>query len=76
MHILYGENNLTSNDTAVPVVETATMRLYVREKIPTGRQLCQNIPNSILDRIRFNRGVFTNRELSVINAFLRLMMCG
>lgn len=29
MHILYGEDNLASNDTAVPVVEAATMRLYI-----------------------------------------------
>jgi hypothetical protein len=49
VHILYGENNLASNDTAVPVVEATTMRLYVREKIPTRRQLCENVPNSILD---------------------------
>ncbi len=51
MHILYGEDNLASNDTAVPVVEAATMRLYVREKIPTRRQLCENVPNSISDHI-------------------------
>ena len=51
MHILYGEDNLAGNDTAVPVVEAATMRLYVREKIPTRRQLRENVPNSLSDHI-------------------------